>query len=171
MKHQDTKTNRVFRRNLKSHQKLERMGISPASDLTPSDPSDHYVFKGHRSNFKNARCNICNSVSSGEIESDYGSMQRVAFYKDPHNHGYLCGECFSSYADQMTQFDIEDEIAEKEGNPRRLKSSDKPMQEMSKKELRELLVYLGVDASVPISEAREKYGLDEQAQRDIEGRN
>jgi len=60
--------------------------------------------------FKNARCNICNKVSHGEISSDYGDHYYGGFIPDPYGYGYICWECASSIEEVKTDFNIEDDI-------------------------------------------------------------
>lgn len=73
-----------------------------------------FTFRTMPSSYKNARCNCCNSVSSLEIASDTGPHSSTRFYDDPHSQGFLCGECYGAYADQMDFFDDLDDLDEGE---------------------------------------------------------
>lgn len=64
--------------------------------------------------FQNARCTICNSVSSGEIATEYGEMSAHSFCLDPGGMGYLCYECFSEIDEIGSEFDQEDGVNEDE---------------------------------------------------------
>lgn len=71
--------------------------------------TSRFDYRGHPSTFKNARCNCCNKVSHSEVASDTGEHTQASFFVDPHKSGYLCGECYGSYADSMTEYDFWDD--------------------------------------------------------------
>lgn len=64
--------------------------------------------------FKNARCNICNKVSHGEISSDYGDHFYGSFISDPVGFGYICWECADAIEDVRTSYHIEDELKDEQ---------------------------------------------------------
>lgn len=61
-------------------------------------------------NYKNARCNICDHLSHGDLDDDEDDVNLTAFYRDPHQPGYLCGECYGSFRDIQTEWGMEEDI-------------------------------------------------------------
>lgn len=76
--------------------------------------NSRFMFRSMPSSYKNARCNCCNSVSSHEIASDTGPHTSMRFYDDPQEQGFLCGECYGFYAEQMDFFDDVDSMTDEE---------------------------------------------------------
>lgn len=58
--------------------------------------------------FKNARCNICNKVSHGEIATNFEDYHSGSFYPDPDGHGFLCSECVEAIAEANSEFPDEE---------------------------------------------------------------
>lgn len=73
-----------------------------------------FDFRSSPRYYKNARCNCCNSVSAQEIASDTGEYTANRFFEDPHTSGFLCYECYSSFAEQMEEYDDVDSMSDEE---------------------------------------------------------
>lgn len=55
---------------------------------------------------KNARCSICNKVSSRDIETNLGDFMNKSFVPDPKNSQfYVCVDCKESHESLMLDYE------------------------------------------------------------------
>lgn len=55
------------------------------------------------------RCRVCNAVSHSDLADDNGDYSNRAYYEEEDRLGHLCHECYSSYAEVMDEWNLEDD--------------------------------------------------------------
>jgi hypothetical protein len=57
----------------------------------------------------NARCKICNRVSSELIETNLGDFTKKRFFRDDEHQDVLCEECKEIHEDLMLDYESQDD--------------------------------------------------------------
>lgn len=68
--------------------------------------------KEYQTNFRNARCYVCNRVSHSEIADEMGEQYTRRFFNV--DDGFACSECQGWHDDIMTEWEMGDEAEDDE---------------------------------------------------------